>query len=76
MDKKNGIVQIQKTKFWSNSINHSRALWYLKEKNVYRLVYKYIKPLVNERVYFNLTPKQPNLGKRMVLLKTKKLIVR
>ena len=55
--------KFKKLNFDPNSNNYSRAPWYLKEKAIYRLVYKYIKPLVSEKVYYKSIPKGSQPGK-------------
>ena len=66
-DKMNKILEdgsrFKKLNFDPNSNNYSRAPWYLKEKTIYRLVYKYIKPLVTDKVYYKLIPKGTQPGK-------------
>ena len=72
MDKSNGVVILNiekmnaiiqdKSKFKIlnfdlNSKNYNKAPWYTKERSVYRVINKYIKPLVEDKIYYKSIPK-------------------
>ena len=57
--------KFKKLDFNLNGNNHSyeKAPWYKKEKSIYSYINKYIKPIVDEKVYFSLIPKGSQPGK-------------
>ena len=49
-----------------------KAPWYKKEKSIYNYLNKYIKPIVNDSVYYSLIPKGSQPGKMYGMAKNHK----
>ena len=67
IEKMDVIIQdkskFKELEFDLNSKSFNKAPWYLKERNVYRFMNKYIKPLVDDKTYYKLIPKGTQPGK-------------
>ena len=56
-----------------NCYSYEKAPWYKKEKSIHSYINKYIKPIVDEKVYFSLIPKGSQPGKMYGMAKHHKI---
>ena len=69
----NDTKKFEKLDFDLNDKSYEKAPWFRKEKSIYSYINKYIKPIVDEKVYFTLIPKGSQPGKMYGMAKHHKI---